>query len=266
MLVLAGVRAAAAPLVAVVVSGVEEAVGPEDPDFPYRLDATKPFIVSAWGRKGSGKSHLNGLLYQSFPGDKLAIDVNGHAYVGPDAERITELPKRWPAGTPQLGERRRPRNLHYQANPAADTYRDDLDRAVAMALFPKDHPVLLWAGEVGELTPNSKARPHMRQLLMQNRHHRVAALFDGPRPMNVDVLVLAQSDLVAVFDLPNPADRKRIADSIGYPPKKFDEVCQETWARSDPSDPGSWHVLWDGRTRTLWQVPPLPQHADRAAA
>jgi hypothetical protein len=53
--------------------------------------------------------------------------------------------------------------MHYRANPAAATYRDDLDRAVAMALFPQDHRVLLWAGEVGELTPNAKAAPHMRQ-------------------------------------------------------------------------------------------------------
>jgi hypothetical protein len=238
------------------VSRVEhlEEVDPGHEDFPLRIDPGRPMIISAFGRKGSGKSVFNGEAYQSWAGDKLAIDVNGHAYVGEDAEKLTgEIPSSFPMGTPPLGEKRKPRNLHYIANPRSATYRDDLDRAVGMALFPKDHPVLLWAGEVGELTPNSKAGPHMRQLLMQNRHHRVTALFDGPRPMNVDVLVLAQSDLVAVYELPNPADRKRIADSIGFPPKEFDAACHETWRQGD-----HWFVLWHAGQKQLYVCPPLP--------
>jgi hypothetical protein len=231
-----------------------EEVSPDHEDFPLKLDAGRPMIISAWGRKGSGKSVFNGEIYQSWEGDKLAVDVNGHAYVGADAERLTgDLPTSFPLDTPALGEKRKPRNLHYVANPRSATYRDDLDRAVALSLFPKDHPVLLWAGEVGELTPNSKAQPAMRQLLMQNRHHRVTALFDGPRPMNVDVLVLAQSDLVAVYELPNPADRKRIADSIGYPPKAFDAACQDTWRQGD-----HWFLLWHSQQKQLYVCPPMP--------
>jgi hypothetical protein len=245
-------------------------VDPEHPDFPLLLDPGKPQIVSAWGRKGSGKSFFNGVAYRSWPGDKLAIDVNGNAYVGPDAERIREpLPSGFPQPVTPPGERRRARNLHYVANPRSDTYRDDLDRAVGLALFPQHHPMLLWAGEVGELTPNSKSKPHMRQLLMQNRHHRVTALFDGPRPMNVDPLVLAQSDLVAVYELPNPADRRRIADSIGYPPDRFDQACQETWRQGD-----HWFLLWHAPQKQLWVCPPLPaddqpqpaEHDQEAAA
>jgi hypothetical protein len=223
-------------------------------DFPLFLDHTKPMVISAFGRKGSGKSHFNGLIYQSWPGDKLAIDVNGNAYVGPDAERVPlPLPSRWPEQTPPLGERRRPRNLHFRAHPGSDTYRDDLDRAVGMALLPQDHQVLVWAGEVGELTPHSKSGPHMRTLLMQNRHYRVTALFDGPRPMNVDPLVVAQSNLIAVYDLPNPADRKRIADAFGCAPREFDDVCRETW-RQGPH----WFVLCDADAHRLWACPPLP--------
>ena len=237
------------------------------PDYPLRLDPFgEPMIISSGGMKGAGKSHLNGLIYQSWPGDKLAIDVNGNAYVGPDAVPVSmdaegRVPMRWPAQEPPIGERPRPRNLHYRANPAAATYRDDLDRAVAMALFPQDHKVLLWAGEVGELTPNSKAAPHMRQVLMQNRHYNVFALFDGPRPMNVDVLVLAQSNLVAIFRLPNPADRKRVADTIGFDPKRFDEECRRCWARGK-----NWFLLWEVATETLWHGPPLPAGLEEKAA
>lgn len=243
---------------------VVDSVHVDDEDFPLRLDHTKPQILFACGKKGSGKSYFNGLVYRSWPGDKMAIDVNGNAYVGTDAERFRledGTPTRWPEQAPGLGERRKPRNLHYVANPRSASYREDLDRAVGLALFPQDKPVLLWAGEVGELTPNSHAGPHMRQLLMQNRHHKVTALFDAPRPIGVDPLVLAQANLVAVYRTPNPSDRRRIADSIGVPPKRFDEVCLETWRQGD-----HWFVLYHADQDRLYQCPPLPSDGDESAA
>lgn len=228
-------------------------VGELDEDFPMVLDPTKPLIVSSWGMKGSGKSVLSRWVYTGYPGDKLAIDVNGHAAPGPDAERIRELPKRWPTQTLLPGERPRRRNLHYVADPGSHTYADDLDRAVGTALFPKDHRVMVWAGEVGELMPNGRPGPHMRRLLQQNRHHRVSALFDGPRPMFVDPLVLAQSDYVAIFRLPNPKDRSRIAENIGFPPASFDRECHETWRRGK-----HWFLLWSTEASKLFRCPPLP--------
>ncbi len=239
----------------------EELVDPDHEDFPLAFDdPLKPRIISAFGKKGSGKSVFNREIYTSYPGDKLCVDVNGNAEPGEDAERITDLPKKWPAGTPELGERRRPRNLHYRADPGSATYREDLDRAIAVALFPQDHPTLVWAGEVGELMPNGKPGPHMRTLLMQNRHYRVSALFDGPRPVYVDPLVLAQSNLVAVYRLPNPHDRKRIADEIGFPPAEFERACHETWRRGP-----HWFVLWDADRDQLWRCPPLPLAGEQAA-
>lgn len=233
-----------------------------DDDFPLRLDHRKPTIIFACGKKGSGKSVLNGKVFRSWPGDKLAIDVNGNAYVGPDAERVNwsdAVPGKWPELTPAPGERRRPRSLHYVANPRSATYRQDLDRAVGVALFPQEHPVLLWAGEVGELTPNSRSEPHMRQLLMQNRHFHVTALFDAPRPIGVDPLVLAQANIVAVYETPNPSDRRRIADSIGVPPKEFDAVCLDTWRRGP-----HWFVLYNADQGRLYSMPPLPLDDDKA--
>ena len=81
-----------------------------DEDFPVVLDPTKPMIISAWGRKGSGKSVFNRRIYQSWPFDRLAIDVNGNAEPGPDAERVPlPLTKKFSAVSPVLGERRRRR-------------------------------------------------------------------------------------------------------------------------------------------------------------
>jgi len=233
-------------------------------DFPLVLDPHRPMIISAWGRKGSGKSVFNRRIFRSWPYDAIAIDVNGNAEPGPDAERITreQIGSRFPDQAPAIGERHRPRKLHFRADPGSATYADDLDRAVGMALFPQDRPVCVWAGEVGELMPNGRPGPHMRRLLQQNRHHKVTALFDGPRPMFVDPLVLAQSDLVAVYNMPNPADRKRVADSIGYPPKRFDVEHEETQRRNGAEKAAGrdpyWFLLWHAEAHQLYRCAPLP--------
>ena len=229
-----------------------------DEGVPVQIDPARPIIVSAWGRKGSGKSTFNRRLYWSWPHDKVCIDVNGDADPGPDAERITlPLPERFPAepaamlGTPRRG----PRNLHFRADPGSATYDDDLDRGVGLALFPQDHRTLVWAGEVGEFMPTAQGtRPHMRRLLQQNRHYRASALFDGPRPVHVNPLVLAQSDLVAVYHLPNPDDRERIAKTIGYPAARFHDECEETFRRGP-----YWFLLWVAEAHALYRCPPLPQ-------
>ncbi len=197
-------------------------------------------------------------MFRSWPYDKLCIDVNGNAEPGPDAERITleQVGRRFPAppapmpGGPAPG----PRNLHWRADPGSPTYDDDLDRAVGMALFPQAHRTLVWCGEVGEFMPSAqRTRPHMRRLLMQNRHYSASVLFDGPRPANVNPLVLAQSDVVAIFTLPNPDDRERIAKEIGYEPKRFHAECAETWRRGD-----HWFLLWVTKEHALYRCPPLP--------
>jgi hypothetical protein len=220
------------------------------------IDPMRPLIVSAWGRKGSGKSTFNRRLFRSWPFDKLAIDVNGDADPGPEAEKITlPLPGRFPAPAPGMpGVKPGPRTLVFRADPGSATYEDDLDRAIGVGLFPQHHRALVWAGEVGEFMPNAaKTRPHMRRLLMQNRHYLTSALFDGPRPVYVNKLVLSQSDFVAVYDLPDPDDRERIAKNIGYPAARFTKECDETFRRGP-----FWFLLWHTETHTLYRCAPLP--------
>lgn len=226
------------------------------------IDPERPMIVSAWGRKRSGKSVLNRELFRSWPFDRIVIDVNGNADPGEDTERITApLPTRFPERGGLMGEPRKPRSLWFRAHPGDPAYREQLDQAVGLALYPQAKRVCLWAGEVGELQPNGRPGPHMRTALMQNRHHNLTCLFDGPRPMYVDPLTLHQSDLVAVFELPNPRDRDRIADSIGFPPKKFSEACHAAW-RTEHA-----FILWDANRKKLFEHEPLPlDPADEAAA
>ena len=239
---------------------VEETDGELSP--LQQINPLKPTIITAWGKKGSGKSYLNRVVYKSWPFDRIAIDVNGNADPGEDAEKITTpLPARFPEPAGVVGSERHARSLYFRAHPGSPTYREDLDRVVGLALYPQDHRCLLWAGEVGELQPHGRPGPHMRTALMQNRHYNLSLLFDGPRPVNVDPLTLHQSDLVAVFPLPNPNDRKRIAEAIGVPPKDFDAVCFETWRRE-----GHWFVLYDSATDTLYRHEPIPADDDEKAA
>lgn len=225
------------------------------------LDPTKPMIVSAWGSKGSGKSYFNRRLFRSYPYDKLCIDVNGNADPGGEPVKLTreDIGGRWPeppAGLPGA-PKPAPRSLYWRADPGSATYDDDLDRAVGLALYPQDRRVMVWCGEVGEFMPSAqRTRPHMRRLLQQSRHHNASALFDGPRPVHVNPLVLAQSNLVAVYHLPNPHDRERIANEIGYEPPRFHEECRETWRRGK-----HWFLLWVAEEQQLYRCAPLPPQA-----
>ena len=230
--------------------------------FPV-FDPMRPAVVSAWGRKGSGKSYFNRRLFRGWPFDKLCVDVNGDADPGDDVEPVRELARRFPDRRAGVADARGPRyqSLVYRADPGSPTYDDDLDRAVGMVMQPQDRRTLIWCGEVGEFMPTAtKTRPHMRRLLMQNRHYQTTVLFDGPRPVNVNPLVLAQSDYVAVFHLPNPDDRERIAKTIGYPAERFNAECNQTFRRGE-----HWFLLWDARAHELYRCPPLPALDDAAA-
>ena len=221
---------------------------------PVELDLARNYIISAFGRKGAGKTTFNRSLFRDYPLAKLCVDVNGEADPGPDSVRITTPAGRMPDPVEEHGRLVQP-NLHYVADPGSVTYRDDLDRAVGMAMYPSDRSSLVWCGEVGEFTTGNKTAPHMRRLVMQSRHYKTSALFDGPRPIDIEKLVIAQSDYVAVFDLPDPDDRDRVAKVIGFPPAQFRLECEETFRRGE-----FWHLLWVSKAKRLYRCPPMPSN------
>lgn len=222
------------------------------------FDPSRHYLFSSWGRKHAGKSTFNRRLFRSYPFDKIAIDVNGDADPGPAEVIKTPLPAKFPppsgAGLPGA-PRPRHRSLYWRADPGSATYYDDLDRAVGMALFPQDNPTMVWCGEVAEFMPSAmKTAPNMRRLLNQNRHYKASALFDGPRPVHVNPLVLAQSDVIAIYHMPNPDDRERVAKTMGYPADRFNLECAKTWRRGP-----YWYLLWVSEEQALYRCPPLPE-------
>lgn len=222
------------------------------------LDPRRPTFVSFFGRKGSGKSVLAAHCYQGWAGDKLCIDPTGDADVGDDARELTApLPSSWPWSHDD-----KPQNLRFVPDFKAETYLDDMDRAVEIAWsHRKDVPVLLWGDEAGNLTNASRTPPAMRAVLHQGRHRRISALWCQPRPVDINPLVISQSDYVAVFQMPHPLDKERVASNVGVPLK----------ARGD--DPGfedlvneleEFHFLWiDVRNHAIFKCPPIPLRSKR---
>lgn len=222
---------------------------PDDDLTPARpvssqLDPSKSNFVTIVGKKGSGKSELATRLWHGYPYDQLCIDPTGDCRVDDLTRQIhTPLPARFPVDAE--GKRV---SLRFVPDPGSPTYEDDLDRAVGLAF--RHRRSMLWVDEVGELTRTGKTSPNFARVLQQGRHRDLTLICCGPRPIAIDPLVVSQADYVYVFQLPNPADRRRVADVIGYDPKAFDAAVH---------DLARYHYLrWDSREQELVEFPPLP--------
>lgn len=181
------------------------------------LDATRPRIITCLGRKGSGKSIMARLLFDGYPRDRVVIDVAGDD--GPDGEGVEQLhgtaddlPRRWPE---HLRKERERMTLRYVPDPASKTYIEDMDAVVALAWAHRDCAILVH--EMGVLAASNRTPPTTRRVLQMSRHNGITLIACAPRPITMDPKVLMQSDLVFVFELPNPDDRKSVADNIGQP-------------------------------------------------
>jgi hypothetical protein len=69
------------------------------------------------------------------------------------------------------------------------------------------------------------------------------------RPRDVDRNLIAQAQHVLVFDLPNPDDRRHLAELAGVQPA----VLEAAMARLEPYG----FLWWDQRARRLRACPPL---------
>lgn len=220
-----------------------------------QLDPRKPNHITIVGRKGSGKSVLAARFWEGWPGDRLVIDPTGDVDAGDDAEKLEQpMPSRWPtnplAQVDGMAGKKKRSTLRFVPDMGASTYVDDMDRAVGLA-FTKGN-ALLWVDEVGELTNASSTPPHVRRLLHQSRHRKLSLMFCGPRPIDINPLVMSQADYIAVFRLPNPADRKRVADVTGLDLGELEDALAEATA----VDHG--YVWYDVVAEELLIMPPLP--------
>jgi hypothetical protein len=219
-----------------------------------QLDPRRATHIAIVGRKGTGKSVLAKRFWSTYPFDRLVIDPTGDVDPGPPSSRedppaeelAAPLPTRWPK---RLDDKRQ--TLRFAADPGSASYEEDLDRAAGLAFTHGN--CLLWVDEVGELTQANKTGPAMRRILQQGRHRNLSVLFCGPRPINLNPLVISQADYLAVFHTPNPADRKRLADMMGL------ELEELEAAHAELVEHG--YLWWDAVRRELEVRPPLPHGA-----
>jgi hypothetical protein len=216
-----------------------------DPPAPVRsrIDPHTPTIATILGKKGSGKSVLARRLWDTWPYDRLAIDPHNDLHDEHSHVLRDPLPVRLPAPLDTEDERG---SWRYVPDPGSRTYVDDLDRAVGLAF--NHRRTLLWCDEVGDLTRAAYTPPFMRRALHQSRHRQLSMLLCGPRSIDINPMVIAQADLLYVFDMPHPRDRERVAEVIGYPPKDFAGAVQNL----DDHE----YLRWDGHE--LVHFPKLP--------
>lgn len=216
------------------------------PALTTELDPRRSTYVGIFGRKGSGKSFLASRLFARYPFDKVVIDPTGDAEGVDDAEVLqAPLPARLPKG-----EQGRPRTWRFIPDAGADDFRDDMDRVIGLALHHPRGRCALWLDEVGLVSPGpNQTGPNLRRALFMGRHHGLTMFACGPRPMMIDPLVLSQSDHVAIFHLPNPADRARVAHAIGIAPKEFDAWHEQIGERE--------FFWYDARAHDAVILPPL---------
>lgn len=199
------------------------------------IDPTRGIIASFFGKKRSGKSVMALWFFMNYPGDRIVLDIaKDDGPVGPDVVEIRgtiaegDLPVRWPEWQRlhTRDGRPLPMTLRYVPDPGSPTLLDDLDHMVGLAVAHGQCCLLVH--EIGVLAQANRTRPHTRRLLMHNRHAgATTALFCGPRPQDIDTLVMQQSDLVYTFELMNVDDRKRIAQNIGWDTREFDRAVLE---------------------------------------
>ena len=196
----------------------------EGDELPDPRDSVQIFIC---GKKKSGKTELAFHLFDGYPFDRICIDPNGDIKMPPDTLELTSpLPTRWPgeAYETAFGKKRR-QTLHFVPEVHLDGYKEEMDRAVALAYAHGNSALFFDECQVG--APANQTPPHMRRALWQGRHSPMTLILASPRPMTIDPLCISQADYVYAFKLQNPADRKRVAENIGWDPKDFDDAMAE---------------------------------------
>jgi len=248
------------------------------------LEVADGRLIFLTGKKKSGKSVLAKMLVDSYPGDLVVLDVAGDD--GPmgdgvidlqgDAVELSEQP--WPEYRRHFTDDGKPlpMTLRYVPDPGSPTSLADSDAVVGMALrHAKDQReksggkagCCLLIHEIGVVAPVQQTQPHMRRLLMHNRHVGATAIMCGPRPLSIDPLVVQQADLVYAFELPNEDDRKKLAKTVGWSVPEWDAAMQDLgrheYLRFDSNEPKPEPGQRDMR---VLHFPPLPPDVVAAAS
>lgn len=203
------------------------------------IDPNVGVVMSFLGKKRSGKSKMALLWFESYPYDRVVIDINGtdgpHRDVIELHGTVDELPTKWPE---HLREDDKRMTLRFHPDMGSPTFVEDVDAVLGMAY--RTGRVAVLVHETGLIAKSSKTPPHMLRILQSNRHRQLTVFLCAPRPLTMNTLVLGQSDLVYIFELPNRADRETVADAIGWDRDDFNlavaELGPHEYLRADTNE------------------------------
>lgn len=260
------------------------------PDF--RFDPDSGAYMSSFGPKGSGKSELAHRLFHTYPYNGLVIDHTGDfdpagemteelspdlkaiansigaqdldAMTDEEIDSVLELHKAatieaWRGDPP-----RRYRKYRYQPNFMAKDWLNRSDAVVALAYLVGHCAVVL--DEVGLGAPANRTPRFTRQALHMGRHQRLSMLMPGPRPAELDPLVLNQSDVVTVHGQLHPLDIQRLAKHFGTNDRELASILEslQRFERADsPRDGVGEFLVFFRQERDLAIYPPLPPRSKR---
>jgi hypothetical protein len=186
------------------------------------------------GRSGTGKSLLARMIFLSAEAPRLVVD--------PADSELTDVPGAVTFRTPAAFPKDAPTARFVPEDPADRAAYDAVYRR-AFERFPR----FVWLDEAGQAAPAQGSPRWLNTFIVQGRKRSLGHLACHPRPREVNRNLIAQANHVIVFDLPNPDDRRHLADLMGIP---LADLEADLFALPDHG-----FLWWDGDT--LLSCPPL---------
>ncbi len=193
------------------------------------------FVV---GATRTGKSTLTKRLFQSTSAPRLVVDPNDSSLTASVAS---------PGGT-FSDPLRVPDVATARFVPRDPDDRDAYDALFAWA-FRQYPNYYVWVDEAGQVAPASGYPKALNRYVVQGAKRSLGFVSCHTRPREVMRNCIAQAAHVFCFDLPNPDDRKHIADIVGLSADELNGALNQLEHRG---------FLWfDAGARKLTICPPL---------
>lgn len=186
------------------------------------------------GRTRTGKSFLARELFLSAAAPRLVID--------PADSELTDVP-----GAVTFSNPKKPpadaATARFVPHDPADKAAYDLVYRWAFERYPR----YVWLDEAGQVAPAQGGPRWLNTFVVQGAKRSLGHVACHTRPRECNRNLIGQAQHVAIFDLPNPDDRRYLADLIGVPAGVLDTDLAALPFRG--------FLWWDGDTLT--SCPPL---------
>jgi hypothetical protein len=247
----------------------------------FDLDPDKGAFVASFGPKGTGKSELITRLFARFPYNGLLIDYARD--VDPQYRFTEPIPPAVHALANELGAMgdvdpsslgsfidrlrvawrgdpsKRFRKYRYVPNFVAKDWLERTDNYIGLAYLLERCAVEL--DEINEEAPVGSTPRWTRAMLRVGRHQRCSMLMAGPRPTDLDPMVLNQADVVTVHGQLHELDIRRMAKQLHLKDAELMSLIQNLarYERGDSPLEGVGDFLaYFKRGGDLAIYPPLP--------